>query len=273
MSTYRIIQKMMKTASLGIATTVLLGTLCQADSDAKHPKKVDWSFNGPFGTFDRAALQRGLQVYREVCSSCHAINHIRFGNLAGKGKDIDEIKASNLGLTKEEATAIASDYKVPDTDDDGQPTERKAKLTDYFPHPYPNDKAAQAANNGAIPPDLSTIVKARKGGADYVNSIITGYVTAPKDVVIGEGRYYNPYFAGSQISMAPPLTTEGQVTYQDGTKATIDQMAKDVVTFLAWASEPEMEDRKQLGFKVLFYLFFFTIILYLTKRKIWKDVK
>lgn len=268
----RIVNDIVKTACLGFSLFLLSGVTCHAEGDTKHPKKVDWSFDGPTGTFDRAALQRGLQVYREVCSSCHGINHIRFGNLAGKGKDIDEIRTSNLGLTTEEATAIAAEYKVPDLDDDGQPTERKAKLTDKFPLPYPNEKAARAANNGAVPPDLSLVVKARKGGADYVYSLLTGYEKAPQGVEVGEGRYYNPYFSGQQISMAQPLITEGQVTYKDGTKATIDQMTKDVVTFLAWASEPEMEDRKQLGFKVLFYLFFFTIILYLAKRKIWKKI-
>lgn len=253
-------------------TVIALGNVSYAEGDTHKPKKIDWSFNGPFGTFDRAALQRGLQVYREVCSSCHSLHHIRFGNLMGRGKSIDDIRVSNLGLNEEEATAIAADYKAPDLDDEGQPIERKAKLTDYFPAPYPNEKAARAANNGAVPPDLSLIIKARKGGADYVYSLLTGYEKAPKDVEIGAGRYYNPYFAGGQISMAQPLHTEGQVSYADGTKATVQQMASDVVTFLSWAAEPEMEDRKQMGVKVLFFLFFMTVLLYLAKRRIWRDV-
>lgn len=244
-----------------------------AEGNAKHPKKVDWQFDGVTGTFDRAALQRGLQVYREVCASCHALQHIRYGNLAGKGGTIDEIRRSNLGLTKDEAAAIAAEYKAKDLNDDGEPIERKANLTDKFAAPYANEKAARAANNGAYPPDLSLVVKARKGGADYVYSLLTGYEKPPEGVVVGEGRHYNPYFPDYQISMAQPLLTDGQVTYQDGTKATIDQMAKDVVTFLAWAAEPELEDRKQLGIKVMFYLFFFTLVLYLAKRKIWRDVE
>lgn len=259
---------------LGLSLSFVGGIVSSsAEGNAKHPKKMDWSFDGVTGTFDRAALQRGLQVYREVCSSCHALHHIRYGNLAGKGGTIEEIRRSNLGLTKDEAAAIAAEYKAKDINEEGEPVERKANLTDKFASPYANEKAARAANNGAFPPDLSLVVKARKGGADYVHSLLTGYEKPPKDVVVGEGRYYNPYFPDHQISMAPPLTTEGQVTYQDGTKATIDQMSKDVVTFLAWASEPEMEDRKQLGIKVMFYLFFFTLVLYLAKRKIWKDVK
>jgi ubiquinol-cytochrome c reductase cytochrome c1 subunit len=240
--------------------------------DALPPKKVNWSFTGLTGTFNREELQRGFQVYKEVCSSCHSINQLRYGNLAGEGKTIEQIRSSNLGLTMDEVKALAAEYKVPDTDDDGQPIERKALPSDRFVKPYPNDKAARAANNGALPPDLSLIVKARKGGADYVFSILTGYQEAPSTIQVGTGRYYNPYFAGGQISMAPQLT-DGRVTYSDGTKATPEQMAKDVVTFLAWASEPELEERRQLGVKVLWYLLALSVVFYLAKRKIWAEVK
>ncbi len=242
------------------------------ESHPTPPKKVEWSFDGPFGTFDRAALQRGLQVYREVCSSCHALHQIRFGNLMGDGKTTEEVKTSNLGLKEAEAAAIAGDYKSKDLDDDGEPIERKSKLTDKFPAPYPNEKAARAANNGAYPADLSMVVKARKGESNYIYSLLTGFDTVPEGITVGTGQYYNHYFPGNLLSMAPPLHTDGQVTYVDGTVATVDQMAKDVVTFLTWTSDPSMEDRKQLGVKVLFYLFFLTLVFYLAKRKIWKTV-
>lgn len=245
----------------------------QAETDTAPLKKVEWSFNGPRGTFAKDAAQRGYQVYKEVCAACHGLYNVRYGNLAGKGKSIDEIRSSNLGLTNDEVKALAAEYKARDTDDDGQPIERKATPTDYFARPYKNEKEARAANNGAYPPDLSTVVKARVGGADYIYSLLTGYDKPPQDIQVGEGRYYNPYYPGGQISMAAPLHTEGQVTYADGTKATVEQMAKDVTTFLAWASEPETEERRQMGAKVMFYLAFMTLILYLAKRKIWADVK
>lgn len=243
-----------------------------AEGHPTPPKKIEWSFDGPFGTFDRAALQRGLQVYREVCSSCHALHQIRFGNLMGNGKTTEEVRTSNLGLNEAEATAIAGEYKSKDLDEEGNPIDRKSKLTDKFPAPYPNEKAARAVNNGANPADLSMVVKARKGEADYVYSLLIGFDKAPEGVAVGTGQYYNHYFPGNLLSMAPPLHTDGQVTYADGTKATVDQMSKDVVTFLTWASDPSVEDRKQLGVKVLFYLFFLTIVFYMAKRKIWKNV-
>lgn len=244
-----------------------------AETDALPPKKVNWPFNGPFGEFPIDGLQRGFLVYKQVCAACHGLDHLRYGNLAGKGRDIEAIRTSNLGLTMEEVKAIAADYTTPDLDDEGQKIDRKALPGDYFQNPYPNEKAARAANNGAAPPDLSMVVKARPGGADYVYSLLTGYQDAPKDVVVGEGRHYNPYFPGGKLSMPPPLLSEGQVTYPDGTVATVDQMAKDVVTFLTWASEPSADERKKLGVKVMFYLFILTGVLYLTKRRIWQRIK
>lgn len=256
-----------------IAVAVIALGYASANTDAKHPKDINFSFKGAFGTFKRAELQRGFEVYKNVCAACHGLDHLRFGNLQGKGKDIKDIRKSNLGLTKDEVTALAAEYKVPDLNADGEPIERKATAVDKFPKPYPNQKAARAANNGAYPPDLSMVVKARKDGADYLYSLLTGYEKAPEGVEVGEGRHYNPYFAGGQISMAQPLHTEGQVTYSDGTKATVDQMAHDVTAFLAWASEPESDDRKQLGIKIMFYLLIMSIVMYLSKRRIWGEVK
>ena len=262
----------LKQLVIGLVLVTNSITLAQADTGTLPPKKVEWSFKGLNGTFSKEALQRGFQVYKEVCSSCHGLYHLRYGNLAGKGKTIDEIRSSNLGLTMDEVKTIAAEYKVADLDDDGQPIERKALPSDYFVRPYKNEKEARAANNGAYPPDQSLIVKARPGGADYIYSLLTGYEDAPVGVEVGQGRYYNPYFPGGQLSMAPPLTSEGQVTYADGTKATVEQMAKDVTTFLSWAAEPEMEERKQMGVKVLFYLLILTALLYFAKRKVWADV-
>lgn len=259
-----------------LSAAALLGWMPQvihAESDALPPKKVNWPFNGPIGKFPIDSLQRGFLVYKQVCAACHGLDHLRYGNLAGQGKDIEAIKKSNLGLTMEETKAIAAEYTVKDLDDDGQPIDRKALPSDYFTKPYANEKAARAANGGAMPPDLSLVVKARPGGANYVYSLLTGYQEAPKDVNVGQGRYYNPYFSGGQLSMAPPLTADGQITYPDGTPATIDQMAKDVVTFLAWASDPKAEERKQLGVKVMFYLLVMTGVFYLAKRRIWHNIK
>lgn len=259
--------------SLLFLTTVSV-QMAQADTtDALTPKKETFSFTGPTGTFDRAELQRGFIVYKNVCSMCHGLDQMRFGNLQGKGNSIHEIRESNLGLTKAEATAIAAEYTVPGLDDNGETIQKKATTVDKFPNPFPNEKAARAANNGAHPPDLSMVVKARKGEADYVYSLLTGYKDAPDGFELGEGHHYNPYFPGRKISMPPPLHTEGQVTYPDGTKATVDQMAHDVVAFLSWASEPESDDRKQMGIKVVFYLLVMAGVMYLAKRKIWKKLK
>jgi ubiquinol-cytochrome c reductase cytochrome c1 subunit len=231
-----------------------------AEGDTLPIPKQKWSFDGPTGTFKQDALQRGYQVYKEVCSACHGIKHITYGKLMG------------IGLSKDTVKALAAEHDQPDLNDEGQPTLRKGIISDKIHSPYPNDKAARASNNGALPPDLSLITKARAGGPNYVYALITGFCTAPANAAVTEGMYYNPYFSGRQIAMAPPLF-EGQVTYADGTKASVDQMAKDVVTFLSWAAEPEMEQRKQMGVKVIFYLLILTVVLYLSKRKIWKSVK
>ena len=242
------------------AATLLMGSAWAA-GEAKPPKDVPFSFEGPFGTFDRAAAQRGLQVYREVCSACHSLKYIAFRDL------------ERLGYSEAEAKAIARQYQITDgPDETGEMFQRPGKLSDRFPPPFPNEQAARAANGGALPPDLSLIVEARKGGADYVYSVLTGYGEAPAGETLRPGQYWNDYFPGHKIAMPPPLM-DGIVTYADGTEATVDQMAHDVATFLAWAAEPNMEERKEWGWRVLIYLFFLTVLFYLAYRKIWAPVK
>jgi ubiquinol-cytochrome c reductase cytochrome c1 subunit len=246
---------------LQIVITFLVFAVCTfAEGDTLPVPKHHWSFEGPTGTFKRDSLQRGYQVYKEVCSACHGINRISYEKLMA------------IGLSKEMVKALAAEHDQPDLNDEGQPVQRKGIPSDKIHSPYPNDKAARAANNGALPPDLSLITKARAGGPNYVYALITGFCSAPVDMKVQDGMHYNPYFSGRQIAMAPPLF-EGQVKYADGTKASVHQMAEDVVTFLSWAAEPEMEQRKQMGVKVLFYLLILTTVLYFSKRKIWKSVK
>jgi ubiquinol-cytochrome c reductase cytochrome c1 subunit len=231
------------------------------------PKDANFAFEGPFGTYDRAALQRGYQVYKDVCSACHSLNLVSFRNLAEEG---------GPSLTPGQVSAIAAAYRVPTgpnesgqtVDANGQPFVRPATLSDHFPPPFPNEQAARASNNGALPPDLSLIVKARAGGHDYVYSILTGYVQSPPGVTVGSGRFYNPYFRGAQIGMPPPLSAD-QVMYADGTKATVEQEARDVVTFLSWAADPKMEERKRTGFSVMLFLIVFASLLYFTYQRVW----
>ena len=222
----------MKKTSIATALAVaMFGALpvLASSSDAKTPASETWRHESYFGTFDRAAVQRGYQVYKEVCASCHSLKYLGFRNLPA------------IGISEAEAKAIAATYTVKDgPNDDGEMFERPGRLSDKFPSPYANDKAARAANNGAFPPDLSLIIKARANGANYVNAILTGYADAPADVKLADGMSYNPYFSGAQIGMPNPLA-EDQLTFADGTKASIKQMSKDVVTFLAWAAEPELE--------------------------------
>jgi ubiquinol-cytochrome c reductase cytochrome c1 subunit len=219
-----------------------------------------WSFQGIFGTFDRAALKRGFQVYREICSACHSMNLLHSRDLAG------------IGFGPEEIKQIAASVQVTDGPNDaGDMYERPGRPYDTFKAPFPNANAARAANNGALPPDLSLIVKARAGGPDYIFGIMTGFGEAPADMTMASGMNYNKYFPGHQIAMPPPLS-DGAVTYADGTKATVDQMASDVSTFLAWASEPNLEERHYTGVKTVLFLIVLTALLYGVKRKVWAAV-
>ena len=225
------------------------------------PPAEEWSFDGLFGTFDRAQLQRGYQVYKEVCHSCHGLKFIAFRNLQA------------LGFTPDQVAAIAAEFEVQDgPNDEGDMFMRAAKAADHIPSPFANDQAARVANNGALPPDLSLIVEARKGGADYIYGVLTGYREQPPEgVQLQEGMYYNEYFPGHQIAMPPPLSDD-RVTYADGTQATLSQEAKDVVAFLAWAAEPNLEESKRLGISVLLFVLVLTAMLYALKRHIWSDV-
>ncbi len=218
-------------------------------------------FEGVFGTFDRAAAQRGFQVYKEVCSACHSMRLLSYRHLL------------ELGLSEAEVRAIAATVTVNDgPNDEGQMFERPGRASDRFRSPFANEAAARAANNGAAPPDLSVITKAREHGAQYINALLVGYAEPPAGVAMGQGMNYNHYFPGNQIAMAAPLREEGQVEYADGTKATVAQMASDVSNFLQWASEPEMEARKRMGVKMILFLIILGGLAYATKRKIWANV-
>jgi ubiquinol-cytochrome c reductase cytochrome c1 subunit len=234
-----------------------LGGPLQAAETGQELIQHHWPFEGVFGHFDRAAAQRGLQVYREVCSACHSLKYIAFRNLAELGYSDDEIKA------------IAAQYQITDgPNDQGEMFQRPGKPADIFPPPFANDQAARASNNGALPPDLSLITKAREGGANYVFSLLQGFHDAPAGETGPPGTYYNVYFPSHWIGMPPPLS-DGQVTYADGTKASVEQMASDVANFLTWAGEPTLEARKQTGLKVMLFLIVLTGLLYATKRKVW----
>lgn len=235
----------------------------------QHPKELRLSSNGPFGRFDKQQLQRGFQVYKEVCSACHSLSHVAFRDLKALGYSDDEVKA------------IAGGFQVPGIDPNtGEANTRPGLPTDYFPKPFANDVAARAANNNAVPPDLSLMTKARHDGAAYVYSLLTGFQDQPADLIkrfpdakTPTGLHYNPYFANLNLAMAPPLTSEGQVSYGDGTKATVDQMAKDVAAFLVWTAEPKLDKRRQTGWPVLGFLLFATVLGYLAYRNVWADKK
>ena len=226
--------------------------------------KTDWSFKGLFGKFDRASLQRGYQVYTEVCSSCHSMKYLSYRNLAEPG---------GPEFTEEQAKAIASNFEVTDgPNNDGEMFTRPARLSDNFVGPYTNEKEAAAANGGAYPPDMSVLVKARKGGANYIYSVLLGYEEPPEGEVLDDGVYYNVYMPGNKIRMSNPLM-EDLVEYNDGTKASVEQMAIDVTTFLAWAAEPTLEARHKIGFRAIVYLIILTILVYFTMKKIWSRVE
>jgi len=234
-----------KANAILMTTTVALGTSYLFSrkpiraEEALHPPQFPWNHKGHLDSFDHASIRRGFQVYREVCSTCHSINRITYKNLV------------DVAFTEEEMKAFASEDKISDEfDDNGEPKERSRKLFDTLPAPYSNEQQARAANNKALPPDLSLIKKARHGGEDYIFALLTGYREPPAGINVGGGLHYNPYFPGGSIAMAQALY-DGVVKYDDGTPATQSQMAKDVSVFLAWASEPEHDERKRVGIKIM----------------------
>jgi ubiquinol-cytochrome c reductase cytochrome c1 subunit len=228
------------------------------------PKIKSWPFDGMRGRFDLAAIQRGFKVYKEVCSACHSIKQISFNNLVA------------IGFSDEEIKSLAAGYEVEDgPNEEGLMFKRPGRPPDKIPGPFANEKAARASNNGALPPDLSLIVKARKNGPNYVYSLLTGFSSPPPGFKLGENMYYNPYFAagGNQLAMSPPLVSKGQVQFDDGTEATIEQMASDVVNFLQWTAEPEMEERKSLGIRSLIFTAILFVLLYFANKAVWSDIK
>ena len=244
-----------------LSTLIFIKPLFSAETI--DPIKVNWSFKELTGKFDRASLQRGFQVYKEVCSSCHSMQYLSYRNLGEPG---------GPEFTQEEVKAIAASVEIEDgPDSQGEMFTRPGKPSDKFKSPYPNVEASTVANGGAYPPDMSVLVKARPGGADYMYSVLMGYEEPPAGMKLDDGVYYNKYMIGQKIKMASPLL-EGIVEYSDGTEATVDQMAKDVTTFLAWAAEPELEVRHKLGIKVIIYLLLLTILVYLSMKKIWSRI-
>ena len=223
-------------------------------------EKTNWSFKGIFGTFDRASLQRGYQVYQEVCSGCHSVQHLSYRNLSEKG---------GPEFLVEEAKAIASQFEVEDgPNSDGEMFTRPGRLSDKFVKPYPNVEASTAANGGAYPPDMSVLAKARAGGADYIYSLLLGYGEVPAGFELDEGVYYNKYMSSNKIKMTAPLS-DGLVEYSDGTQSTTAQMAKDVTTFLVWVAEPHLESQHRMGFKAIIYLIILLTLVYMSKQKVW----
>ena len=236
-----------------------LGAFSSENSHKVMPKH-NWSFDGITGIFDKAAIQRGYKVYREVCSGCHSMRLLYFRDLI------------DIGFSEAQVKVIASDYTVLDgPNNEGEMFERSARPADRFVNPYINDNEARANNNGAYPPDLSVITKARKNGVDYIYNLLLGYVEPPKDINLGQGMYYNEWMPGNQIAMPSPLS-DGVVDYDDGTDNNIEQLSEDVVYFLKWAAEPEMEVRKNLGIKVILFFIILGFVVYLGKNRLWRDV-
>ena len=252
---------MMRTIGAIVAAFLLIGSNpVMAAGDAAPPPSMKWSFDGLFGSFDRAALRRGFQVYTEVCSACHSLRLVHYRNL------------SAIGFTEDQVKEIAAEVEVTDGPDaEGEMFDRPGLPSDRFVSPFPNDNAARAANNGALPPDLSLVTKSRIGGPNYIHGLMVGYRDAPEGMEMSEGMEYNMYFPGHQIAMTAPLSDE-LVEYADGTEATVPQMAKDVTNFLVWAAEPELEERKRMGVKVVLFLLLLTGMLFAVKRAVWSNV-
>jgi ubiquinol-cytochrome c reductase cytochrome c1 subunit len=258
-------------AILGAATAVMgLGAVlfvAASPTQHAHVETQNWSFQGFFGSFDRAQVKRGFHVYKEVCANCHSMNLLSYRSLEA------------IGFTEDEVKEIAASVQVADgPDENGEMFERAGKASDKFKAPFANEQAARAANNGALPPDLSLIAKSRAGkgfgaydGADYIHSLLVGYEDAPADFKLGEGMNYNRAFKGNQIAMPQPLA-DGAVIYADGTEATLDQEAKDVAVFLTWASETELEARHRTGIKTFIFLVVLTLFAYAAKRRVWAKI-
>ncbi|HEY9218775.1 MAG TPA: cytochrome c1 [Phenylobacterium sp.] len=279
------LRKVIALAALGLTLTA--GTALASGTTSEEPRHATFSFEGPFGKFDQAQLQRGYKVYREVCASCHGMTFMSFRNLGQKGGPFYDPERPNPN-DNPYVKAIAAEYQINDLDrETGDVIQRPGTSADRFPNPFPNEAAARASNGGALPPDLSVIIKARHHGPQYVYSILTGYKNPPAGLKVAPGQYYNPYMAGDLsafwsgshaslpiggfIAMPPPLGPD-KVTFDDGTKSTLDQQAKDVVAFLTWASEPKMEERKAFGLAAMIYLLILAGLVYASYRRIWRNV-
>ncbi len=253
--------------SFTLAALLASSAALAAESEALPPPDLEWSFEGPLGLYDRDAMRRGLKIYREVCASCHSIGLLRYRDLRA------------LGYTESEVKEIAGQYEVPagpdpagnTVDASGNLLTRPATPADAFVAPFANANAAKAANNGKVPPDLSLIAKSRISGPDYLVALLTGYGEPPAGTELAPGASYNLYFPGHQIAMPPPLSP-GQVQYEDGPEATVAQMSTDVSHFLMWAAEPKLEERKNLGLKVMGYLAVLFVLMIAVKRRVWRDV-
>ncbi|WP_067340538.1 cytochrome c1 [Stappia indica] len=274
--------KSVRGALLAVAAMVVAAP-AMAAGEGPHIERQQWSFSGPFGQYDKAQLQRGFKVYKEVCASCHGARFLAFRNLAEEG---------GPGFTEDQVKVIAAEYTVmKGPNDDGEMEEVAAIPSDRWPSPFPNEQAARAANGGAYPPDFSTLAKARavasgfpgfvfdmftqyqEHGPDYIYNLLTGYEEAPEGFEVPVGQYYNPKFiAGQTLAMAPPLSDE-QVEYTDGTPMTVDQYSHDVAAFMMWVAEPKLEERKSMGFRVMIFLIIFASLLYFTKKSVWRDVE
>lgn len=272
-------------AAIALAATGIVGMSFAAGGEKTRMEHIDWGFNGVFGKYDRLSMQRGYQVYREICAACHSLDHLSFRHLGDRGGPFYD-KDNPDPIDNPVVKALARDWTVGDIDQDtGDLIDRLATPVDNFPQIFVNEPEARASNGGTLPPDLSIIVKARSGGADYLYGILTGYKAPPRDMEMSAGMSYNTVFDGNQIAMAPPLT-DGIIEYATRTivdhgetrvvappEVTVEQMSRDVVEFLAWAADPKMEMRKKLGLATMIFLFIFSILLYLTYREVWRNVK
>lgn len=249
-----------------VAIGVAAALPARAAEEAHPPKSVSFSFDGPFGLFDRGQLQRGYKVFVEVCASCHSLDFVAFRNLSERG---------GPEFTPAQVRVLAADFPrevVDGPDDFGDMFERPGRPSDTIPPPFANEAAARASNNGAFPPDLSVLAKARENGPAFIYSVLAGYEDAPAEIEVREGLYYNPYFPGGQIAMPPPLSDD-VVEYTDGAPMTVEQYSKDVTAFMMWTAEPKMEERKRIGFQVVIFLVVFGVLLYFTKQKLWRAVE